>query len=221
MAPRHRACRRRRAGQVGGPRTHRRCHGAQARRAGPAAERAEVLRSLPSRTRGDSAAAGARRDEEHVPRSRVARPAYPAHVDPRVGGHARAIGNGHPREDAIDLLQRIASNARKARTPPRRPAGPRPSPAGIITPQRRRTDAGALVGEAVREFEQFGGREVLFGSGELMADVDPPKVERIVENLLERGSAHHPESRIWAGWIDGTTASCWSSRTRAAAYPIS
>ena len=103
-----------------------------------------------------------------------------------------------PREDAIDLLQRIASNARKLERLLGDLLDLDRLQRGIITPQRRRTDVGALVGEAVREFEQFGGREVLLGSGELMADVDPPKVERIVENLLSNAARHtHPESRIW------------------------
>jgi len=104
-----------------------------------------------------------------------------------------------PREDAIDLLRRIASNARKLERLLGDLLDLDRLQRGIITPQRRRTDVGALVGEAVREFEQFGGREVLFGSGELMADVDPPKVERIVENLLSNAARHTtPESRIWA-----------------------
>ena len=103
-----------------------------------------------------------------------------------------------PREDAIDLLQRIASNARKLERLLGDLLDLDRLQRGIITPQRRRTDVGALVGEAVREFEQFGGREVLLGSGELMAEVDPPKVERIVENLLSNAARHtHPESRIW------------------------
>jgi PAS domain S-box-containing protein len=104
-----------------------------------------------------------------------------------------------PREDAIDLLQRIASNARKLERLLGDLLDLDRLQRGIITPQRRRIDVGALVGEAVREFEQFGGRDVLFGSGELMADVDPPKVERIVENLLSNAARHTtPESRIWA-----------------------
>ena len=107
-----------------------------------------------------------------------------------------------PREDAIDLLQRIASNARKLERLLGDLLDLDRLQRGIITPQRRRTDVGALVGEAVREFEQFGGREVVFGSGELIADVDPPKVERIVENLLSNAARHTtPDSRIWA-WVD-------------------
>jgi hypothetical protein len=40
---------------------------------------------------------------------------------------------------------------------------------------------------------------VLFDSPPLPGDVDPPKVERIVENLLSNASRHTPnDGRIWA-----------------------
>jgi len=104
-----------------------------------------------------------------------------------------------PREDAVDLLQRIASNARKLERLLSDLLDLDRLQRGIITPQRRRTDVGALVRDAVLEFEQLGGREVLFDSPPLPADVDPPKVERIVENLLSNASRHTPpDRRIWA-----------------------
>lgn len=103
-----------------------------------------------------------------------------------------------PREDAIDLLQRIASNARKLERLLGDLLDLDRLQRGIITPQRRRIDVGALVRGAVQEFEQLGGREVECGSDELIANVDPPKVERIVENLLSNASRHtSPDSRIW------------------------
>ena len=104
-----------------------------------------------------------------------------------------------PREDAVDLLQRIASNARKLERLLSDLLDLDRLQRGIITPQRRRTDVGALVRDAVTEFEQLGGREVLFDSPPLPADVDPPKVERIVENLLSNATRHTPsDRRIWA-----------------------
>jgi signal transduction histidine kinase/putative methionine-R-sulfoxide reductase with GAF domain len=104
-----------------------------------------------------------------------------------------------PREDAVDLLQRIASNARKLERLLGDLLDLDRLQRGIITPQRRRIDVGALVRHAVREFEQLGGREIECGSEELIANVDPPKVERIVENLLSNASRHtSPDSRIWA-----------------------
>jgi signal transduction histidine kinase/GAF domain-containing protein len=104
-----------------------------------------------------------------------------------------------PREDAVDLLRRIASNARKLERLLGDLLDLDRLQRGIITPQRRRIDVGALVRGAVREFEQLGGRKVECGSDELIANVDPPKVERIVENLLSNASRHtSPDSRIWA-----------------------
>jgi signal transduction histidine kinase len=104
-----------------------------------------------------------------------------------------------PREDAIDLLRRIASNARKLERLLGDLLDLDRLQRGIVTPQRRRIDVGALVRDAVREFEQLGGREVECGSEELIANVDPPKVERIVENLLSNASRHtSPDRRIWA-----------------------
>jgi signal transduction histidine kinase/putative methionine-R-sulfoxide reductase with GAF domain len=104
-----------------------------------------------------------------------------------------------PREDAVDLLQRIASNARKLERLLSDLLDLDRLQRGIITPQRRRIDVGALVREAVQEFEHLGGREVLFESPPLPGDVDPPKVERIVENLLSNASRHTPsDRRIWA-----------------------
>src|SRR4249920_15937 len=104
-----------------------------------------------------------------------------------------------PREDAIDLLQRIASNARKLEGLLGDLLDLDRLQRGIITPQRRPIDVGALVRGAAREFAQLGGREIECGSDELIANVDPPKVERIVENLLSNASRHtSPDSRIWA-----------------------
>ena len=104
-----------------------------------------------------------------------------------------------PRGDALDLLQRIASNARKLERLLGDLLDLDRLQRGIITPQRRPIDVGALVRGAVQEFEQLGGREIECGSDELIANVDPSKVERIVENLLSNASRHtSPDSRIWA-----------------------
>src|SRR4029450_6793397 len=70
-----------------------------------------------------------------------------------------------PREDAIDLLRRIAANARKLEPPPGDLLDLDRLQRGTVTPQRRRIDVGALVRHAVREFVQLGGREVECGSG--------------------------------------------------------
>jgi signal transduction histidine kinase/GAF domain-containing protein len=103
-----------------------------------------------------------------------------------------------PEADAMDLLRRIASNARKLERLLSDLLDLDRLQRGIMTPQRRETDVGALVREAVKEFEHFGGREVEVTAGEFVADVDAAKVERIVENLLANATRHTPaESRIW------------------------
>jgi signal transduction histidine kinase/GAF domain-containing protein len=103
-----------------------------------------------------------------------------------------------PEADAMDLLRRIAANARKLERLLSDLLDLDRLQRGIMTPQRRETDVGALVREAVKEFESFGGREVRVTAGELVANVDAAKVERIVENLLANAARHTPAgSRIW------------------------
>lgn len=105
-----------------------------------------------------------------------------------------------PREDALDLLQRVASNARKLERLLSDLLDLDRLQRGIITPNRRPTDIAGLVREAVREFELHGGRHAEVSAEQLFADVDAAKVERIVENLLSNASRHTPpESRIWVG----------------------
>ncbi|MCI0634382.1 MAG: GAF domain-containing protein [Actinobacteria bacterium] len=103
-----------------------------------------------------------------------------------------------PPEDALDLLRRVASNARKLERLLSDLLDLDRLQRGIIAPNRRPTDVGGLVREAVREFEAFGARHVEVTADELFADVDAAKVERIVENLLANAARHTPpESRIW------------------------
>jgi len=103
-----------------------------------------------------------------------------------------------PREDALDLLQRIAANARKLERLLSDLLDLDRLQRGIITPNRRPTDIAGLVREAVRESELYGGRHAEVSAEQLFADIDAAKVERIVENLLSNASRHTPaESRIW------------------------
>jgi signal transduction histidine kinase/GAF domain-containing protein len=103
-----------------------------------------------------------------------------------------------PHADAMDLLRRIASNARKLERLLADLLDLDRLQRGIMTPQRRETDVGALVRQAVKEFEHFGGRKVEVSAAEIVARVDAAKVERIVENLLANATRHTPAgSRIW------------------------
>ncbi|HEY7661209.1 MAG TPA: ATP-binding protein [Actinomycetota bacterium] len=103
-----------------------------------------------------------------------------------------------PREDALDLLGRIASNARKLERLLSDLLDLDRLQRGIITPQRRPTDVGQLVREGVAGFEPLAGRTVEVEAGALVAEVDAAKVERIIENLLANASRHTPDDvRIW------------------------
>ena len=109
-------------------------HGAQARRAGAATERTEVLGGVPSGTRSSATTPRARRDEEHVPRGGLARPADTPDLDPGLRAHARA-----------DRAQ--AAEGRRAR--PRRPdRGERPEARTVAVGPARPRPAAARASSA-------------------------------------------------------------------------
>lgn len=59
-------------------------------------------------------------------------------------------------------------------------------------------DVGEIVTRSVRESESIADREVQVEAESVTAEVDPSKVERIVENLLSNSVRHTPpESRVW------------------------
>jgi signal transduction histidine kinase len=97
-----------------------------------------------------------------------------------------------PREDALDLLRRIASNARKLERLVSDLLDLDRLQRGIVSPQRRPTDLGMLVRQAVRESELLGEREVQVEADPIDANVDAAKVERIVENLIANAARHTP-----------------------------
>ncbi len=102
-------------------------------------------------------------------------------------------------EDAVDLLRRIAANARKLERLLSDLLDLDRLQRGIISPQRRPTDLAELVAQAVRESDLLGARSVEVDVPEgLVAELDAAKVERIVENLLANAARHTPpESRVW------------------------
>ena len=69
---------------------------------------------------------------------------------------------------------------------------------GIIEPNFKETDVGELVLRLVRESDQLLRRKVETDVDHVVAAVDPPKVERIVENLLANSAKHVPtSSHVW------------------------
>jgi signal transduction histidine kinase len=68
----------------------------------------------------------------------------------------------------------------------------------LLEPNRSRTDVGALVRQVVREVDQLQGWPVSVEVDDLTADVDGPKLERIVENLLVNTVRHTPPGTpVW------------------------
>jgi signal transduction histidine kinase/putative methionine-R-sulfoxide reductase with GAF domain len=102
------------------------------------------------------------------------------------------------REDARDLVRRVASNARKLERLLADLLDLDRLQRGIISPQRRATDVGAVVRQAVEESDLLAGRRVEIDAPSFVVSVDAAKVERIVENLVANAGRHTPEgSALW------------------------
>ncbi|MDH5314217.1 MAG: ATP-binding protein, partial [Actinomycetota bacterium] len=62
----------------------------------------------------------------------------------------------------------------------------------------RTVDVAALTRRSVESLDTLNGRSVLFETNPLVLTIDPPKLERIVENLVTNAVRHTPDtSRIW------------------------
>jgi signal transduction histidine kinase len=97
-----------------------------------------------------------------------------------------------------DLIHRVASNARKLERLLADLLDLDRLQRGIISPQRRPTDVGALVRHAVAESDLLGRRTVELETPSIVIPVDAAKVERIVENLVANAGRHTPEgSALW------------------------
>ena len=69
---------------------------------------------------------------------------------------------------------------------------------GITEPARFPVDVGQLVTDLVHETDVLEGRDVEIVARPVVAPIDPPKVERMVENLLVNAVRHTPKgSKIW------------------------
>ena len=106
-----------------------------------------------------------------------------------------------PPADALDLVHRVASNARKLERLLGDLLDLDRLQRGIVSPQRRSTDIGALIARVLAEVENPDGRPIDVEAGPLTATVDGPKVERIVENLVANALRHTPPDArvlVWA-----------------------
>ena len=111
-----------------------------------------------------------------------------------------------PATDALDLVHRVAANARKLERLLGDLLDLDRLQRGIVSPQRRSTDIGALIARVLAEVENPDGRAIDVEVGLLTANVDGPKVERIVENLVANALRHTtPDAHVlvWAHAVDG------------------
>ena len=103
-----------------------------------------------------------------------------------------------PEEDRADLLRRLAVNARKLDGLLKDLLDIDRLNRGIVTPNYRPTDIGALVRRTVENLELLNDRRILVDAASVSIAADAAKVERIVENLLANAARHTlPEAQIW------------------------
>ncbi len=93
-------------------------------------------------------------------------------------------------DDREDLLARLAANARKLDRLLKDLLDIDRLSRGIVEPQYRTTDVGALVRRTLESLDTLGGRTVIVQTEAVVIPVDPAKVERIVENLVANASRH-------------------------------
>jgi signal transduction histidine kinase/putative methionine-R-sulfoxide reductase with GAF domain len=106
-----------------------------------------------------------------------------------------------PTHDTLDLVQRIAANARKLERLLGDLLDLDRLQRGIVSPQRRPTDVAALVDRIVAEVENPDARPIDVDVPSLSVSIDGPKVERIVENLIANALRHTPPGAhilVWA-----------------------
>jgi PAS domain S-box-containing protein len=105
-------------------------------------------------------------------------------------------GSSLAEEDGADLVDRLAANAVKLDRLLSDLLDLDRLNRGIVTPQLRRTDLAALVARIATEWKR--GRPLELALQPVVAQVDPAKVERIVENLLANADRHTaPDTPVW------------------------
>ena len=103
-----------------------------------------------------------------------------------------------PRAEALDLVHRVATNARKLERLLTDLLDLDRLQRGIVSPQRRPTEISDLVRRAVDELEDPAAHAIELDVEDVTVSIDAAKVERILENLLSNAIRHTPaETRIW------------------------
>jgi PAS domain S-box-containing protein len=103
-----------------------------------------------------------------------------------------------PASESEELLRRLAGSARKLDRLLRDLLDIDRLNRGIVEPQRRLVDVGRLARQTCEQVDALAGRQVILRCDPTSAEIDPAKVERIVENLLTNAARHTgPDHRIW------------------------
>jgi PAS domain S-box-containing protein len=101
-------------------------------------------------------------------------------------------------KERLEIVRRLAANARKLDQLLSDLLDLDRLDRGIVEPRRRPTDVAALVRRTVEGSDVLGTRPVRVEAQLVVAPIDGPKVERIVENLLANAARHTPPgSSVW------------------------
>jgi signal transduction histidine kinase/putative methionine-R-sulfoxide reductase with GAF domain len=95
-------------------------------------------------------------------------------------------------EDHLDLVTRLVTNARKLERLLSDLLDLDRLTRGILRPNRHPTDVAALVRRVIENSDLLNNHEVTVDAPPVSVDLDGPKVERIVENLLANTARHTP-----------------------------
>jgi PAS domain S-box-containing protein len=105
---------------------------------------------------------------------------------------------GMETEDREDLLRRLAANARKLDRLLKDLLDIDRLSRGIVSPQYRTIDLGALARRTIENLEPLADRAIVADVAPLILTADPAKIERILENLLMNAVRHTTSDRtIW------------------------
>ncbi len=96
-----------------------------------------------------------------------------------------------PRAEALDLVHRVATNARKLERLLTDLLDLDRLQRGIVSPQRRPTEISDLVRRAVDELEDPAAHAIELDVEDVTVSIDAAKVERILENLLSNADPAH------------------------------
>jgi PAS domain S-box-containing protein len=111
-------------------------------------------------------------------------------------------------DDQRDLLRRLAANARKLDRILSNLLDLERLARGHVQADRTRVGLDGLVRRVVEELDLPAGRVIHLGTSRVWADVDPAKVERIVENLVMNAVKHTAaDAEIWVEVSEATGGS--------------